>query len=184
MTMNDKTAKIPRRWLNPSAALNRFKPPRGAVTGVAPAERRRARYGFRVGGIGLLVGQDTVSEVLEQAPVYPLPNTPSWVLGLVNLRGNLAPVFDVKRFLELEDDNAQEKRRLLILDQGDKAVGVLIDGLPQTALTSHALSRLPPLPAALQAHVAKAYVQDDLVWLEFDHRSFFQTLGGQVARMS
>jgi hypothetical protein len=34
------------------------------------------------------------------------------------------------------------------------------------------------LPAALQAHVAKAYVQDDLVWLEFDHQGFFQALGG------
>lgn len=178
MTMNDKTARIPRRWLNPSAALNRFKPPPGVTAGIATAERQRARYGFRVGGIGLLVSQDTVSEVLEQAPVYPLPNTPPWLLGLVNLRGNLAPVFDVKQFLELEDGAVQEKRRLLILDQGDKAVGVLIDGLPQTAIASHALSRLPPLPAALQAHVAKAYVQDDLVWLEFDHQGFFQALGG------
>lgn len=184
MTMNDKTAKNPRRWLSPSAALNRFKPPPGVATGIAPTERRRARYGFRVGGIGLLIGQDLVSEVLEQVPVYPLPNTPSWLLGLVNLRGNLVPVFDVKQFLQLEDGNVQEKRRLLILDQGDKAVGMLIDGLPQTVLTGHPLSRLPPLPAALRSHVAKAYAQDDLVWLEFDHQGFFQALGEQVSGMS
>lgn len=182
--MNDKTAKNPRRWLSPSAALNRFKPPPGMATGIAPAERRRVRYGFRVGGIGLLIGQDLVSEVLEQSPVYPLPNTPPWLLGLVNLRGNLAPVFDVKRFLELEDGNARDKRRLLILDRGDKAVAILIDGLPQTAVTSHALSRLPPLPAALRTHVAKAYAQDDVVWLEFDHQGFFQALGGQVSGQS
>ena len=181
MTMNDKTARTPRGWLSPGAALNRFKPPPGVAPGIAPAERQRARYGFRVGGIGLLVSQDTVSEVLEQAPVYPLPNTPPWMLGLVNLRGNLATVFDVKRFLALEDNHAQEKRRLLILDQGDKAVGVLIDGLPQTALTRHILSRLPPLPAALHPHVAKAYVHDDLVWLEFDHQGFFRALGGSMA---
>ncbi len=181
MAMNDKTAKASRRWLNPSAALNRFKPPRGVATGIARAERQRARYGFRVGGIGLLVGQDTVSEVLEQTPVYSLPNTPPWMLGLVNLRGNLAPVFDVKLLLELEDGPAQEKRRLLILDQGDKAIGILIDGLPQTALTSHALSRLPPLPTALRTHVTRAYAQDGVVWLEFDHQGFFRALGGRLA---
>jgi twitching motility protein PilI len=181
MTMNNKTAGTPRRWLNPSAALNRFKPPRGVGTGITPVERQRARYGFRVGGIGLLVGQDTVSEVLEQVPVYPLPNTPPWLLGLVSLRGNLVPVFDVKQFLELEDDKTQEKRRLLILDQGEKAVGVLIDGLPRVAVTRQALPRLPPLPAALRAHVTQAYVQDDLVWLEFDHQGFFRALGGRMA---
>lgn len=181
--MNDKTMRTPRRWLNPSMALNRFKPPRGATTGITPIERQRTRYGFRVGSIGLLVGQDTVSEVVEQTAVYPLPNTPSWLVGLANLRGNLVPVFDVKQFLELEDGNNQGKRRLLILDRGDKTVGVLIDGLPQTAVTRHVLSRLPPLPATLRTHVAKAYAHDDLIWLEFDHQSFFRALGGHMAGM-
>ena len=179
--MNNKTARISRRWLNPSAALSRFKPPSGVATGIASVERQRARYGFRVGGISLLVGQDTVSEVLEQTLIYPLPNTPPWMLGLINLRGNLVPVFDVKRFLDLEDSADQDKRRLLVFDQGDKAVGILIDGLPQIAATGHALSRLPPLPIALRTHVTKAYAQDDVVWLEFDHQGFFRALGGHMA---
>jgi len=179
--MNNKTARISRRWLNPSAALSRFKPPSGVATGIASVERQRARYGFRVGGISLLVGQDTVSEVLEQTLIYPLPNTPPWMLGLINLRGNLVPVFDVKRFLDLEDSADQDKRRLLVFDQGDKAVGILIDGLPRIATTGHALSRLPPLPTALRTHVTKAYAQDDVVWLEFDHQGFFRALGERMA---
>ncbi|HRD66887.1 MAG TPA: chemotaxis protein CheW [Candidatus Competibacter sp.] len=181
--MNDKAANAPRRWLKPSTALNRFKPPPRSITpSIAPAERRRARYGFRIGGIGLLIGQDTTSEVLEQASIYPIPNTPPWFLGLVNLRGNLVPIFDTKQFLELADGSVKgEKRRLLILDQGDKVAGILIDGLPQVAMTSHALSRLPPLPTALRNHVAGAYAQDDVIWLEFDHQGFFQALGGRIA---
>jgi len=179
--MNDKTPKAPRRWLDPSTALSRFKPPRGVATGLAPVEQERARYGFRVGGIGLLIGQDTVSEVIEQAPIYPLPNAPPWFPGLVNLRGNLAPVFDVKRFLELNDGVAAGRRWLLILDRGDRAAGVLIDDLPRIAFTRHPLSRLPPLPPTLRPYVAQAYVQDDIVWLEFDHQNFFRTLGGQMA---
>ena len=108
----------------------------------------------------------------------PLPNTPVWLLGLINLRGNLTPIFDIKDFLQLENQDTSEKRRLLILDQAEKAVGILIDGLPHTAMTQHVLTRLPPLPAVLEPYVAKAYAQDAMIWLEFDHQGFFQTLGG------
>ncbi|MBS1213922.1 MAG: hypothetical protein H6R26_2539, partial [Proteobacteria bacterium] len=47
--------------------------------------------------------------------------------------------------------------------------------------TSHVLSRLPPLPPALRIYVAKAYAQDGVVWLEFDHQRFFLALGGRMA---
>jgi twitching motility protein PilI len=178
--MNNPSGKTPRRWLSPSAALNRFKPPRGMATGISPVDRQRARYGFQIGGIGLLIGQDTSSEVLERVPVYPLPKAPTWLMGLVNLRGNLIPVFDVKLILELESGDAQDQdqRRLLILGGSDKAVGILIDGLPQLAATQNVLSRLPPLPVALRPYVTKAYARDNAVWLEFDHYGFFGALGG------
>ena len=90
-------------------------------------------------------------------------------------------MFDVKRFLELNDGIAAGRRWLLILDRGDRAAGVLIDDLPRIAFTRHPLSRLPPLPPTLRPYVAQAYVQDDIVWLEFDHQNFFRTLGGQMA---
>lgn len=177
---NDTVSRSPRRWLEPSAALNRFKPPPGIAGGLIAVETRRARYGFRIGDIGLLIDQNTTSEVLERWVVYPLPNVPPWFSGLINLRGNLAPVFDVKQFLQLEE-GTREKRWLLVLDQDEGAVGLFIDGLPRLATTRQTLPRLPPLAAALRPYIAGGYVQDDQVWLEFDHRSFFQALGGQVA---
>ncbi|MCP5158467.1 MAG: chemotaxis protein CheW [Gammaproteobacteria bacterium] len=181
--MNDKASRIPRRWLEPSAALNRFKPPPGAIGGLTVTESRRARYGFWIGEIGLLIDQNTTSEVLERWVVYPLPNVPLWFLGLINLRGNLVPIFDLKQLLQLEEDT-REKRWLLILDRGEGAVGLFIDGLPQPANTRQALTRLPPLPAALRPSIAGGYLQDERIWLEFDHRQFFRTLGGQVAGIS
>jgi hypothetical protein len=48
-------------------------------------------------------------------------------------------------------------------------------------MTNHALSRPPPLPAALQPHIVKAYAQDDIIWLELDHQSFFQVIGGRIS---
>ena len=96
----------------------------GIMGGLAATERRRARYGFWIGDFGLLIDQDTTSEVLERWVIYPLPNVPAWFFGLINLRGNLVPIFDVKQFLQLEE-GTREKRWLLILDQGEGTVGFL-----------------------------------------------------------
>ena len=51
------------------------------------------RYGFLAGPLGLLVAEGTTGEVLDDAVIYPGPNTAEWLLGMVNQRGSLVPVF-------------------------------------------------------------------------------------------
>ncbi len=179
--MNEQTAHRPRRWLKPSAALDHFKPPVGLTAGVAVTERSRTRYGFRLGDIGLLIERNTTSELLDQIPVYPLPNTPPWLLGLISLRGNLTPIFDLKPAIGLACGGESGKRWLLILDQGESAVGCLIDDWPRTVAVSRPLDRPPPLPTALRPHVSAAYRHEHQVWLEFDHRGFFHSLASRLA---
>lgn len=164
------------RLLKPSAALGRFNPARGGVAiSLKAAPRQRARYGFRVGDLGLLISPDTISEVVAQSTVYLIPQTPPWLAGLINLRGNLVPVFDLPLCLNLEA-SSQEKRYLLVLDTGDQAIGVFVEGMPQPADTSHVLERTPPLPEVLRPYVATVYRDGGMIWLEFDHRGFFESL--------
>jgi twitching motility protein PilI len=169
------------KWLTPSAALTRFNPPQGVVTAIQTAQRKqRSRYGFRVGDIGLLIHQDTTSEVIEKIPIYSIPHMPYWVPGLINLRGNLLPVFNLKLFLGLEQDS-QEKQWLLILGAGERAISVFSDGLPRIVDTSHPLERVPPLPMALRPHISRAYAEEGTIWSEFDHERFFQSVAAQIA---
>lgn len=169
------------KWLDPSAALTRFNPPEGAVTAIQSAERKqRARYGFLVGDIGLLIHQDTTSEVIEQIPIYPIPHMPYWLPGLINLRGNLIPVFNLKLYLGLQHDE-QQKQWLLILGADDHAVSLFCDGLPKTVDTNNPLERLPPLPTALRPHVARTYAYEGTIWSEFDHEHFFKSVSAQIA---
>lgn len=163
------------RLLKPSMALGRFRPAHGAVAGLKSAPRQRARYGFRIGDLGFLIGQDTVSEVVERSTVYVVPQTPRWLAGLINLRGNLVPVFDLPLCLGLEASNV-DKRYLLVLDTGDDAVGLFVENMPQLAKTEHSLAQSPPLPTALRAYVAAVYREGKILWLEFDHRGFFASL--------
>lgn len=172
-----------RRLLTPSAALGSFNPARGVIAGLKPIPRRRIRYGFRLGNLGFIIKADTVSELVERATVYPVPQTPPWLVGLVNLRGNLVPVFDLNLCLGLES-GAREKHYLLVLDESDDAVGLFTENLPQPVGESRKLVRPPPLPKALQGHVAEAYGLNNDIWVEFDHKQFFESLKTQTTTIT
>ena len=81
------------------------------------------RYGFRIGHIGLLMDPDVKSELVNRIPIAAMPNVAPFLLGLMNVRGNLVPVFDLNRLLEL--GMSDEKGTLvLIVDKGDRALGL------------------------------------------------------------
>src|SRR5688572_27738277 len=100
--MDFDTVGVSSQWLRPSAALQRFRPPEGIATslGIRQAAMEIPRFGFRIGQIRLLIQTDTLSEVITQTPIYPMPSVPSWFVGVMSLRGNLIPVFDLHHLLE------------------------------------------------------------------------------------
>jgi twitching motility protein PilI len=162
-------------WLSPGAALERFEPPAGMVLAAA-VEEKRARYGFRVSTLGFLIKTGCTSEVLHKPDIWDLPGSAPWLLGLVNLRSNLVPVFDLRQLFGLPPRDVAAAQLVLVLDQGDKAAGLLIDDFPIPLLDMGSLPGLPQLPVELQDHVRGGYMKGNSVWLEFDHESFFENL--------
>ncbi len=161
-------------WLHPSAALALFEPAAGAVRAPVPQVRQETvtRYGFRAGEFGLLIPPGTGNEVLARPLVSPLPATPPGFLGLINLRGNLVPLYDMRVLLGATRP-PEPARMALVLGKGDSSVGILIQDYPSALTALQPLAEMPPLPDALVAHISGAYVQDDRVWLDFDHDTFF-----------
>ena len=166
-------------WLSPSEALSRFVPQR-------QTQRREARevapirFGFRVGDIGLLVPAGMLSELVEETEVYPLPTAPVWFPGLINLRGGLVPVFDLKKLFNMED-SVGEKPNLLVLNAEAEAVSVLIDGLPLTLDTSRHVEQSPPLPEILREHSQAVYAREQEIWVDFDFDGLFRAVGSRIA---
>lgn len=168
-------------WLLPSVALDRFEPPANMVLG-AVVENEVGRYGFKIGSLGLLIQQGSGSEVMQLPTMWTLPGAPPWLLGLINLRGNLVPVFELRLLLGLGQRASDEKPLVLVFDQGDKAVGILIDDFPRPLSALSKLPNLPQLPTALHGHVQAGYVKDEMIWLEFDHGSFFEEISRNVSQ--
>jgi chemotaxis signal transduction protein len=172
-------------WLPPVAALEYFEPPAGAhlaLVSHARKEETRTRYGYRAAGLGLLIDPNAGSEVLPMPRIAPLPGGPAGLAGLINLRGNLVPLYDLRALLGLPSRPAGVEALALVFGEGDTAVGVIAEGYPLSLDSLRPLPQtaLPALPGRLQQHVPAGYAQDDMMWLEFDHAAFFGELCGNT----
>lgn len=176
--------EIPSAWLKPSEALNRplNRQVDDRVHGLTHVEVHR-RLGFHIGNIGLLIAERATSELREWVTLCPVPNTANWLMGIINLRGNLIPVFDLNMLLGLERSAEKKKRMLLILGQGDEAGGIIIDDLPIHIALTHLdrLETIPPLPTAIKPYATVAYEKNGEVWFNFEHKGLFESLATRVA---
>lgn len=77
----------------------------------------------------LLLGVDLsrVREINRSVDVTPVPRTPSSVRGLVNLRGELVTVLDLRFLLSGQPIALQRRTRNVILQTDDEPVGLLVD---------------------------------------------------------
>lgn len=164
-----------------SQVMEHFDPYEGLIdTRGKEEELRNLRYGFRISRHHLLIDRKTLCEVVQHLPIYRLPNTEKWVLGMINLRGNLVPVFDLKTRLGGHADETDDTQ-LLVIEQGEHAAGIRIDGLPMAleidSDNPEQKSALPrDVPDVLKNHVLEAFTVDGDTWLEVDHRGLFAEL--------
>lgn len=134
-------------------------------------------FGIRIGSMGFLVSTSRFCEVLDKIQVNALPNVHPWVSGILNLRGNLVPVFDLRIVMEETGDN--KKRRLFAVDRGEKAVALWIDNYPEikNRAAMKPLKKLPTLTDILQRFVTGGYEQEGQVWLDIKFEDLFKALG-------
>lgn len=80
---------------------------------------------FRVDGVDYAFETDRVEEVIEAMPATRLPLAKDWIDGLVNLRGNIVVLANVRRLLNLSPSSDYGK--LIVVRSGDSRLGLMVD---------------------------------------------------------
>ena len=143
-----------------------------------PSEQ--VRYGIRMGELGLLIPQETFSEVVVAKDIYPLPNTQPWLKGVINDHGDVVPVYDLLQLFRLEATQAP-KEALLVIDQREYAVAIFIRQYPQPVRgMGEPAEAATDVPEVLQEHVKAVYQVGGERWIDFNHRDFFRSLKAWV----
>jgi purine-binding chemotaxis protein CheW len=70
-----------------------------------------------------------VRDVYPLEHLTPVPCTPAFVLGIVNLRGEILSVIDIKKFFDLPDKGLTDLNKVIVLDSGSMRFGILADAI-------------------------------------------------------
>jgi purine-binding chemotaxis protein CheW len=68
-----------------------------------------------------------VREVYPMKEFTPVPHTPNFVMGIVNVRGQIISIIDIKKFFELPEKGLTDLNRVIIVEYNGIEVGILAD---------------------------------------------------------
>lgn len=131
----------------------------GATAGRMRAEQRQSYLWFSARD-AFALPMVAVREIIDcSGQLIGMPGAPAFAAGMVNLRGKLVTVVDVRAFYALGDQDVPAERRIVVLDDGDALLGLLVDSVDSIARVD-AADRIPvpqlmrnAMPAALRDDV-------------------------------
>jgi len=86
---------------------------------------------FRLAGETYGVNVMQVQEVLRYTEIAPVPGAPEYVLGIINLRGNVVTVIDTRNRFGLESGEITDNTRVVIIETEGHVIGILVDSVAE-----------------------------------------------------
>ncbi len=106
--------------------------------------------GFHVGGEYFGVPIEHVQEILRVPEITPVPESAWCVEGVINLRGRIIPVVDLRKRLQLGAPTASRHSRILIVEGDSTQIGLLVDTASEVLrLSPEAVEPPPPMLTAI-----------------------------------
>lgn len=115
------------------------------------------------------IESDYVREVYPLTEITPLPGTPPFVLGIVNVRGQILSVIDLKKFFELPEKGLTDLNKIIIVQDDDMEFGILADAvLGIRKLAVKEIEAALPTLTGIRAQYLKGVTKERMVILDAD----------------
>ncbi len=90
---------------------------------------------FSLAGEGYGIGILKVKEIIGMMPITMVPGTPDFVKGVINLRGKVIPVADLRRKFRMEDMDYTERTCIIVVEicghGGSVLMGIVVDSVSE-----------------------------------------------------
>lgn len=107
---------------------------------------------FTLDGVEFGMDIDRVQEITPRTDITPVPGSPSFVLGVVNLRGMIIPVLDSRQRFHLAPNPPTDKTRIIVLSLAGQPTGLMVDSVAEVVkLDDFTLRETPPLVAGVRS---------------------------------
>jgi purine-binding chemotaxis protein CheW len=99
---------------------------------------------FKIGneefGINILI----VQEIIKTVQITKIPNAPVFVEGIINLRGKVIPVIDLRVKLNLEKKVQDKDTRIIVLEINSRTIGFIVDEVNEVLRIPKSITEPPP----------------------------------------
>lgn len=91
----------------------------------------------------------SVQEIIKMVEFTRLPNLPDFVEGVINLRGKIIPVIDLRKRFNLPPKDHTEENRIVVIDVNNTTIGMIVDGVSEVLRLTD--STVEPTPAIISS---------------------------------
>lgn len=124
---------------------------------------------FRLGAEHYAIDILKVQEIRGYEAVTRIANAPRSVKGVINLRGNIVPIIDMRIRFELSQANYDDFTVVIIVNVGARVVGMVVDGVSDVVgLTSEQIQPGPALAAIDQSCIVGLATLEDRMLILLD----------------
>lgn len=99
-------------------------------------------------GIDILI----VKEIIRLVDITRVPNAPDYVEGVINLRGKVVPIIDLRKRLGMSDIERTSNSRIIVVDLDSKVIGFIVDKVNEVLrIDKSTLEDPPPMTTGVDA---------------------------------
>ena len=99
---------------------------------------------FDIGSEEFAVDILDVQEIIRMVEITPVPKAPYYVEGVINLRGKVIPIVDLRRRFGLPDAERTKETRIVVVDVSRIILGLVVDSVSEVLRIPSSLIEAPP----------------------------------------
>ena len=132
---------------------------------------------FRLGSGEYAIDIMQAKEIIKMEKITLIPNAPDFVEGVINLRGNIIPIIDLKKRFNLEEIEGDKNTGIIIVKIEDVDMGIIIDSISKVVYISNSDIQPPPpmLSGIGQKYIKGVGKLEDKLLVVLDLEKLFTT---------
>ncbi|HVJ49537.1 chemotaxis protein CheW [Desulfitobacterium sp.] len=120
-----------------------------------------------------------VQEIIRIPPITRVPKAPSFIEGVINLRGNVIPVVSLRNRFGMDSAEETDFSRIIVLEVANRVFGIRVDAVTEVLrLDTDAIEPPPPIALGIDSHYIRGVGKIGerlLILLDLEH-----IMGGEM----
>ncbi len=127
----------------------------------------------------------TVESIIKMEAITQMPHAPSFVEGLINLRGRVLPVIDLRKRFGLTPKGADKNKRIIVVNMSGTEVGMIVDAVSEVlTISEEVIEPAPPIATTVDSAFITGIAKQDgrlVILLDLDQVLCTQEQAGLAA---